>query len=133
MDERLGAAVRQHVGEARRLLPGADRHRNRAKLQRREQDGGKRHVVAEQQRHPVAALYSTFSESGRAPRHEVGEAHIGQPGIAADEGLALGVAGNRPLEHGVGIPRPLGKAANDAAIEMRLETRRRHGAEPGRW
>ena len=131
MHQYLGAAVLEHVGKTRRLLSDADRDGDRTQSQGGKQDRRKSNIVAEQQRHPVAARHSALREPAGYLRHQPIEAPVGKTRIAADDRLAVEIAGERILEQGMGGPRPVRKALHDASAEMHFGTRRRHDAEPG--
>ena len=95
------------------------------------QDHRERHIVAEQQRHPVAVPHAALREPAGDLRHQPIEAHVGKTRIAADDRFAIEIADERILEQGMGGPGPVRKALHDASAEMHLGTRRRHDAEPG--
>ncbi len=64
VDQKLAAALQQHLGEALRLFADVERNRDRTEARAGEQRDHERRAVAEQQRHPIARADAVPSEVG---------------------------------------------------------------------
>ena len=127
VDQRLGAAIGQHIGDLGLLLARAEQHRDEAQLRRRKQDQRKLDAVAEQDRNAVAALQAEALEARgdllRAP-HRLAPR---QPLVAADQRLAVAIARGGLLDHGPDVFRPLAESRHHAVAEARFKPHRRNG------
>ncbi|MGY3365659.1 hypothetical protein ACVWZL_002784 [Bradyrhizobium sp. GM2.4] len=82
VDQDLGAAVGEHIGDFRLLLPRAEQHRDKPLMRGSKQQQREFDAVAEQDRDTIAALQSELAKSRRDPRSLLNGLPPAQPDIA---------------------------------------------------
>ena len=95
VDQELGAAVGQHIGDLRLLLAGAEQHRHRAEMRRAEQRQHELDAVAEQERDPVAALHAYLAQAGGDLRRLLSDLAPAHAALAADQRLTVWISRSR--------------------------------------
>ncbi len=96
VDQDLGAAIGEHIGDLRLLLPRAEQHRDQPLMRGGKQQQRKFDAVAEQDRNAVAALQAELAKARRNPRGLLHRLPPAQPDIAADQRFAIAIARGRP-------------------------------------
>ncbi len=92
MDQEFRAAIGQHIGDLRLLLPGAEQHRDGAEMRRAEQRQHEFDAVAEQQRDSVATLYADLPQARRDLSRLLRHFAPAHAPVAADQRLAVRVS-----------------------------------------
>ena len=82
MDQKLRAAIAEHISDLRLLLASAKQDGHESCLRRREQDQRKLDAIAEQDRDTIAALQAELAKARRDPRGLLHRLPPAQPDIA---------------------------------------------------
>ena len=127
VDQSLGAAIAQHIGDLRLLLAGRQQHRHQPGMV------AANIVSANSIRLPsrIATrsplLQAEFLKSRRDLRgllHDLAPVHAP---VAANQRLAVRISRRGLRDHRPDAVRPLAKGRHDAVAEARLEPHRRNG------
>ena len=123
MHHHFGAAVRQQVGQARRLLTGAHWHRDRAQARGCKQHQHKLCTVAKQQGYAIALNNAAAGQPGSKLLHNTQQSTISQSLVTTDQGFAFGVALHGLVKHVQQTCRAIRKTSHDPVAVMGLVTR----------
>ena len=121
VDQELGAAVGQHIGNFRLLLAGAEQNRDCAEMRRAKHRKHELDAIAEQQRDPVAALQAQLAQTRRDRADCCSTSRQLIRVLAADQRLAIRISAAACGDHLPDAFRPFAKRRHDAIAEARLE------------
>src|SRR5688572_22036015 len=110
----------EHIGELGLLAADVEGDDDRPQPRGGEQRHHELAAVAEQECDPVTAADAAARKSHGNLHHLLFERLPGEPLLAADKGLAFGIAPHRFTEKLIKAARPVGKAAHQAVTEVRL-------------
>src|SRR5688572_3734370 len=110
----------EHIGELGLLAADVEGDDDRPQPRGGEQRHHELAAVAEQECDPVTAADAAARKSHANLHHLLFERLPGEPLLAADKGLAIGIAPHRFTENLIEAARPVGKAAHHAVAEVRL-------------
>ena len=119
-DSHFGRAIGKNIAEPGALFTGVQRDRDGAEPERAIKAVHQRRAVAQHQRHPVPGTHAKFMEGGGDPRGPPCQLAVADAFALDHEGIAVGIAFQGGLQHGLHRDWPLLEAANDTAAEVRF-------------
>ena len=125
VDQDLGAAIGEDIGDLRLLLARAEQHRHQPLMRGGKQQQRKFDAIAEQDRDAIAALQAELAKARRDPRGLLHGLPPAQPDIACDQRFAVGIAGAGVRDHRPQARRPIAEGRHHPIAEARLEPHRR--------
>lgn len=125
VDQDLGAAIGEHIGDLRLLLARAEQHRDQPLMRGGKQQQREFDAIAEQDRDAVAALKSELAKTRCDPCSLLHGLPPAQPDMACDQRLAIGIAGAGVRDHRPEARGPVAEGRHHAIAKARLEPHRR--------
>ena len=128
VDQELGAAIGQHIGDFRLLLAGAEQHRHQPRC------AAANIASTNSMRLPSSSATRSprcrpiLRKPGRDLRRLLARPRASSSGaVAADQRFAVGISRGRIRDHRPDAFRPLAKCRHHAIAEARLKPHRRDG------